>query len=106
VGELIDAAELVIGWGTRERIDGFLGGLSEHGPVSWDPKAVDLLAERTGISRATAALLLAALPNLDAWESTFLTTEQRTLLGLKTLCPLHDLFTHSWQRVQSGDRPT
>ncbi|MCA9494953.1 MAG: hypothetical protein KC621_33730, partial [Myxococcales bacterium] len=45
--------------------------------------AADALAERTGLSRAAAVLLLAAAPRLDSWQSDFLGTELREGLGLK-----------------------
>ncbi|WP_111863730.1 hypothetical protein [Actinomadura craniellae] len=80
--EPLDAADLTPGWGTRDRIHAFLAALGEHGPAAWDPRAVDLLTERTGLTRGTAALLLAALPDLDDWRTAYLTAEQRKLLGL------------------------
>jgi hypothetical protein len=62
-------ARLDPGWGTGERITAFLSALAEHGPLVWDRAAVGLLAQRTGLPPASAALLLAQQPKgygLDA----------------------------------------
>ena len=65
------------GWGTGERITAFLAALDEHGPLSWDPGAVGLLAERTGLSPAAAALLLARQPDGHSLDTTL-----RRILGV------------------------
>lgn len=53
-------------------------------PVAvWDPGAPDRVAAATGLSRAAAALLLIAGPNLDDYDRDFLGAELRELLGLK-----------------------
>jgi len=65
-----------------DRVRAFCALLGERGPAPWRPAAVEALAGATGMTRAEATLLLAGLPGIAAWESTFLTTEQRTVLGL------------------------
>ncbi|MDY7085129.1 MAG: hypothetical protein SYR96_08500 [Actinomycetota bacterium] len=65
-----------------DRLRTFLTLLAEHGPAPWRPEAAEALATATGMTRAEAVLLLAGLPNITAWETNFLTTEQRTVLGL------------------------
>ncbi|WP_017589733.1 hypothetical protein [Nocardiopsis ganjiahuensis] len=51
------------GWGTAERITALLTALAEHGPLTWDPAAARLLADRTGLAPAAAALLLSLQVN-------------------------------------------
>ncbi|GAB2617701.1 hypothetical protein Aab01nite_31160 [Paractinoplanes abujensis] len=65
-----------------DRLRTFLTLLAERGPAPWRPGAAEALATATGMTRAEAVLLLAGLPGLTSWETTFLTTEQRTGLGL------------------------
>lgn len=75
----------------ESRPSGRLGGeglraynlmLAERGPAPWRPEAVDELTERTGMTRGEAALLLAGLPGITAWEANFLSADQRKILGL------------------------
>jgi hypothetical protein len=65
-----------------DRLRAFCALLGERGPAPWRPEAAQALADATGMSRAEATLLLAGLPGIAAWEANFLTTEQRTILGL------------------------
>ncbi|GLW27514.1 hypothetical protein [Actinoplanes regularis] len=65
-----------------ERLRAFLTLLAERGPAPWRPSSAEALAEATGMTRAEAVLLLAGLPGVARWEATFLSTEQRRLLGL------------------------
>ena len=51
--------------------------------MAWEPAVAAALAARTGLSTGEAALLWSALPNLDVYESSFLTGPQRAVLGLK-----------------------
>ncbi|MCB5169145.1 DNA-binding protein [Streptomyces bambusae] len=65
-------------WLTR-----FLKEAAERGPAPWWPGAAEEFTRLTGVSEALARLLLAGLPGVDAWERSFLTAEQRTVLGVK-----------------------
>ncbi|MDT0330384.1 hypothetical protein [Nocardiopsis lambiniae] len=65
------------GWGTARVITAFLAALAEHGPLSWGPEAVDVLAARTGLPTEAAAMLLVQRFH----ENTF-TTEARRTIGL------------------------
>lgn len=66
----------------RERIARFLDVLAEHGPAPWRPEAVPELAELTGLGAAEATVLLAGMPAVDGWSTSYLDAEQRRLLGL------------------------
>ncbi|NUT37269.1 MAG: hypothetical protein HOV79_29845, partial [Hamadaea sp.] len=65
-----------------DRLRACLRMLTDRGPAPWRPEAVDALADQTGMTRGEAALLLAGLPGITAWEANFLTADQRTILGL------------------------
>ncbi|WP_017573520.1 hypothetical protein [Nocardiopsis halotolerans] len=49
-----------LGWGSGEQLSVFTRCLAEYGALPWDSDAVAVLAERTGLARAGAALLFAA----------------------------------------------
>ncbi|WP_157411174.1 hypothetical protein [Actinoplanes rectilineatus] len=73
------------GPGTRlsgDRVAAFTTLLRERGPAPWRPEAAEALAAATGMTRPEAALLLAGLPGIATWQATFLTAEQRAVLGL------------------------
>lgn len=72
------------GWGGEERIRALVAAARERGTWTWDAAAVELLVERTGLTRPEAALLLGGMPNVDAYQSTFLSKEARATMGLKT----------------------
>jgi hypothetical protein len=55
-------------WGTAERIRRFTALARQRGPVPWDPEAAGRLAERTGLDRAAAAMLLATFPFVHVGE--------------------------------------
>jgi hypothetical protein len=65
-----------------ERIARFLEVLAERGPAPWFPDAVPALVERTGLGSAEATVLLAGMPGVDRWDSTYLSTAERHLLAL------------------------
>lgn len=69
----LDPAPLVAG----------LEHLLEHGQPAWDPSRAEALAEATGWSRATAALLLAGPTDLWHYRANFLAKDVRETLGLK-----------------------
>jgi hypothetical protein len=51
--------------------------------VAWDPAIAEVLAARTGLTPAEAAVLWAGLPNIDDYGANFLDKELRETLGLK-----------------------
>ncbi|WP_309110556.1 hypothetical protein [Saccharothrix sp.] len=65
-----------------ERIRRFLAVLAERGPAPWFPAAVADFAARTGLGTAESTVLLAGMPGVDAWQSTYLGTAERKLLEL------------------------
>ncbi|MBM2622019.1 hypothetical protein JIG36_41605 [Actinoplanes sp. LDG1-06] len=66
----------------RLQVLAFVALLAERGPAPWRPEAAEQLAAATGMTRGEAVLLLAGLPGIAKWETNFLTTGQRTTLGL------------------------
>ncbi|RKS07767.1 hypothetical protein DFP74_3451 [Nocardiopsis sp. Huas11] len=59
-GLVEQARERVVAtWGTAEQLTAFVTALARRGAIAWDPGAVTALAERTGLARSSAALLLA-----------------------------------------------
>ena len=100
------------GWQVRETAEigeGFAGdrarrffaALAEHGPAPWFPDAASRLAELAGIGTSEAVVLLAGMPHVTDREATYLTANERTLLGLSAanakvarerLMPLSDGF--------------
>ncbi|TDQ47594.1 hypothetical protein [Actinorugispora endophytica] len=73
-----------LAWGTADQLAAFTAAAAEHGPLAWDPDTAAVLAERTGLSRAAAALLLACELRRYRWRAGFLDTGTRKTLGLKT----------------------
>jgi hypothetical protein len=71
------------GWGDEKAIETALASLSRRGPVGWDPTAVQVLQDQTGLSRAAASLLLATMPAIDSYEHNFLSSETRQILDIK-----------------------
>ena len=80
---LIDEERPGRGWGDEKAIEAALASLSRSGPVAWDPAAVQVLQDQTGLSRAAASLLLATLPSIDLYEHNFLSSETRQILDIK-----------------------
>ncbi|MBW4718320.1 hypothetical protein KZQ38_14145 [Saccharothrix sp. SC076] len=66
----------------KERIERFLTALAERGPVPWRPEPVGELSAATGLGTAEATVLLAGMAGVDRWDATYLTTDERRLLGL------------------------
>ncbi|MBF9132428.1 DNA-binding protein [Plantactinospora sp. S1510] len=60
---------------------GFLAEWARRGPLPWRPAAADEFAERTGVSRAAARLVLAGLFRVNSAEP--MPAEVRETLGLK-----------------------
>ena len=65
------------------RLGAFLAALAERGPAPWFPDAAEEFARLTGVTETMARLVVAGLPQVDAYERTFLTTEARTVIGVK-----------------------
>ncbi|WP_416959054.1 DNA-binding protein [Streptomyces sp. Agncl-13] len=65
------------------RLGAFLTALAERGPAPWFPDAAEEFARLTGVTETMARLVVAGLPNADAYERAFLTTETRTVIGVK-----------------------
>jgi hypothetical protein len=80
----VKSEAVVAGWGDRSAAAAVAALVDQRGPAPWRPEAVDRLVAGTGMSRAEAALLLAALPGLHTWQANFLDADVRALLGLKT----------------------
>src|SRR5438105_7206388 len=70
-------------WDEPRRIERFLELLHERGPLAWQPRHAETLAERTGLTRAEATLLLAGLPGLETLSNNFLEKHTRERLALK-----------------------
>ncbi|MEO6091102.1 MAG: hypothetical protein ABIQ18_49160 [Umezawaea sp.] len=81
-GWTVEASEEVRSTFGSARISRFLDVLAERGPAPWHADAVPSLVERTGLGSAEATVLLAGMPGVDRWDSTYLSTAQRHLLGL------------------------
>ncbi|WP_106400170.1 DNA-binding protein [Actinocorallia populi] len=64
-------------------LDGFLAAAAERGPVPWSPEAAAEFSRLTGVTEATARLVVAGLPWVDKKERNFLPSKMRTALGLK-----------------------
>lgn len=67
----------------------FLTEAADRGPAPFFPEAAEEFARRTGVSGALARLVIAGLPHVDSWGSTFLPAELRTLLGIKATDAAH-----------------
>ncbi|MFJ6656783.1 DNA-binding protein [Streptomyces sp. NPDC091377] len=65
------------------RLGEFLARLAEHGPAPWFPEAAEEFARLTGITETMARLVVAGLPEVDAYKRTFLTTAARHAIGVK-----------------------
>lgn len=66
-----------------ERIRQFVALARERGQLHWDESVLELLVEKTGLTRGEAALLWAGLPNLNSWDRDFISKELREEMGLK-----------------------
>ncbi|MFC6594255.1 DNA-binding protein [Kitasatospora paranensis] len=66
-----------------DRAPRLLAEVSARGPAPWFPAAAEEFARLTGLTGTMAALVVAGLPQIEAYERSFLPTADRTLLGLK-----------------------
>ncbi|MEU8823434.1 hypothetical protein [Streptomyces sp. NPDC048636] len=83
LGETVEVADLVPGggWGSPEQIRTLVALVRERGPVPWDPSAVALLREATGLGRATASFVLAGVISRNYLP--FLDADERRIHGVK-----------------------
>jgi hypothetical protein len=61
----------------------FLTELARRGAAPWFPEAAEEFARLTGVTPTTAKLIVAGMPQVDAYERNFLSPEARTTLGVK-----------------------
>ncbi|MDX3539597.1 DNA-binding protein [Streptomyces sp. MB09-01] len=66
------------GWLAR-----FLDDAAERGTAPWLPAAAEEFARLTGVTGTLARLVVAGLPAVDHYESSFLTAGQRKAIGVK-----------------------
>ncbi|GAA1741752.1 hypothetical protein [Luedemannella helvata] len=83
-GVFVTSAHPLTGWGDADRLATAADLVERHGAAPLPVAGQDTVAAATGISRAEAALLLAALPRLTSYEANFLTAQERALLGHKS----------------------
>ncbi|OPC76975.1 hypothetical protein B4N89_41020 [Embleya scabrispora] len=69
-------------WGSARQIRELVELIRTRGPMPWDPEAVALLADATGMSRAAAALLLAVDPGNRTPRGPLPDREGQRVLGL------------------------
>ncbi|MFF5582991.1 hypothetical protein [Streptomyces hygroscopicus] len=81
LGKIQEVAEVPRGWGSAEQLRRLTSLVRERGPMPWDPQAVALLCEGTGMGRAAASLALAGL--LERSYVPFLDEHEREVLRLK-----------------------
>ncbi|WP_333767473.1 DNA-binding protein [Streptomyces sp. IBSBF 2435] len=69
--------------GEADRVSAFLRELAARGPAPWFPQAAEEFARLTGVTETAARLIVAGLPQVDAYERAFLTAEAREAIGVK-----------------------
>lgn len=82
LGEVDHVAEAPLVWGDADQLTRLIASVRENGPIRWDRKAVDFLAEAIGVPRGSAALLLAGALIRSTGGGEFPTVHQRKRLGL------------------------
>jgi hypothetical protein len=83
LGPVADVADVPKGWGGADRLRRLVVLVRDRGPAPWDPEAVGLLAQRTGLSRPAAALTLAGVPGCGSYNPPFLDANERKILRIK-----------------------
>ncbi|GAA3771579.1 hypothetical protein GCM10022225_68550 [Plantactinospora mayteni] len=85
LGRVVEVADVPRGWGGADRLRRLVALVRDRGPVPWDTDAVLLLAERTGLSRAGAALVLAGVPGAWRYYTPLLDATERDVLRITTV---------------------
>ncbi|GAB3895892.1 hypothetical protein GCM10029964_076470 [Kibdelosporangium lantanae] len=67
---------------TSDRITSFCDTLDTRGPVNWRPELAGELVARTGMSTGEALLILAGLPHVQSWQTSYLDKHTRDRIGL------------------------
>ncbi len=81
-GMTIENEHRPTGWADRGRLGELVRQFDSAGPPPWRPEAVTRLVELTGLSRGSAALLLAGVPGLRSHAVNFLPRGARQTMGL------------------------
>ncbi|MGI5204551.1 hypothetical protein ACQEU6_23585 [Spirillospora sp. CA-108201] len=97
LGTIADVAEAPLRWGDADQLTRLVALVRAKGPVPWDRKAVDLLAEKIGLSRTTASVALCGFVGHPNGPTRKLTPQARKTLGVT----LRDL-EHAWFRDLEG----
>ncbi|MGW0433035.1 hypothetical protein ACWDV4_10900 [Micromonospora sp. NPDC003197] len=84
LGTVVEVADAPRGWGGADALRRLVALVRERGPVPYDDAAVSVLAERTGLSRPAAGLILAGIPGTGSYSLPFLDETERKILRLKT----------------------
>ncbi|NUP52114.1 MAG: hypothetical protein HOW97_33045, partial [Catenulispora sp.] len=69
-------------WETADRLERLLALLRRHGPIRHDRAAVQLLADRTGLSRPAAAMALSGLVGVNIHSTPLMAAPERKILRL------------------------
>ncbi|WP_433461743.1 hypothetical protein [Spirillospora sp. CA-128828] len=83
LGTVVEVAEAPLRWGDTDQLTRLVALARANGPVPWDRKAVDVLAEGIGTSRATAALALCGFLGHPNARADKLTAEARKTLKVR-----------------------
>ncbi|MEV3926020.1 hypothetical protein [Actinomadura coerulea] len=103
LGSVVEVTDAPLRWGTADQLTRLTDLVRARGPVPWDRKAVDLLAEKTGLSRTTASVALCGFlghPNARAGK---LTPQARKTLKV-TLRDLEDAWFRDLEGHTDEDR--
>jgi hypothetical protein len=83
LGTVVEVAEAPLRWGSADQLTRLVASARANGPIPWDSKAVDVLAEGIGTSRTTAALALCGFLGHPNARADKLTAEARKILRVK-----------------------
>jgi hypothetical protein len=83
LGTVVEAAEAPLRWGDSDQLTRLVALVRANGPMPWDRKAVDVLAEGIGTSRTTAALALCGFLGHPNAHATRLTAQARRALKVR-----------------------
>ncbi|MEV0664833.1 hypothetical protein ACIBI3_32720 [Actinomadura luteofluorescens] len=97
LGRVVEVTDAPLRWGTADQLTRLIALVRAKGPVPWDRKAADLLAEKTGTSRTAAAMALCGFIGHPNGPTQKPTPEARKTLKV-TLRDLED----AWFRDMEG----